>query len=292
MNLSELGVLIDTHSGHRRFLKPCLLSLKELRASQYVCAYNTILDAAFKYTISEIMPAYDVMCLADKWMIAEFGQRVNAWLWLQKFGLSLLTKGGKDVSPPKYIFSIEGDCIITKPKGIHDLQNLMIAENTDIICSEYTKGQSAGAVSYFAKSEVAIAIVDFMVDEAYKPTFEDGTYYGNIEGRFGKAIAKLGFKCSEVRNPTTSHFSYGDRGTWGDCLGFKHLHGMEKWRLGCHHAPLLKECYDTRYLNAAELNALEYYWSTNDTNKLIEIGYWTNTTQELLDQGIKYKEMP
>jgi hypothetical protein len=292
MNTGELGVIIDTHSGHRRFLKPCLVSARGLRAIQYVCAYNTILNDALKYATQDVMPLYDVMALADMWMIAEFGQRVNSWLWLQKYALALLAKGGKDVARPKYVFSIEGDCIITNPKGIHDLENKMVAENTDIICSEWQNQCYAGAVSYFAKLDAIIPIIDLMVQEAYKAADETGENYGNIEGRFGKAIKKLGIKCSDLNNPLNSHFSYGYRGTWGDCLGFKHLHGMEKWRMGCHHAPMPREWYDTRYLGPAELAALEYFWTTNDTSKLQEMGYWQETTPELLEQGIKYKEAP
>jgi hypothetical protein len=291
MDFADLGVLINTHSGHRQFLKPSLLSCRQMRPAQLVVAYNTIIDSAYNYPLDEVMPAYDTFALADMWLITEFGQRVNSWLWLQQFGLRLLSKGGKDTPPPKYVFSMEGDCIITKSKGIHLIENGLVADATDIICCELRDdGNHAGAVSYFAKMDAIMPVIDLMVRDAYKRDDEQGKAYGNIESRFGRAIKQCGLKCSFVHNPEHEQFSYGYRGTWGDHLGFKHLHGMEKWRMSVHHRPLPREYYDTRYLRGSDLAALEYFWQTNDVSKLQEMGYWSEATPEQIEMGLKYAE--
>lgn len=290
MNISELGVLVETYTGHRRFLKPCLLSVRELRAPHIVCSYCHDLDSSKRLSITDVFPHYDVLQLADSAVLADFGQRVNGWLWLQKSGLALIERGGKDIPRPKYVFAIEGDCIITRPKGIHELQNVLDAEGTDLICSEYIPGQAAGAVSYLAKLDAIIPIIDLMIKDAYVSHAPDGSAYGNIEGRFAKAIQQLGFKCSKVNNPVHSQFSYGYRGTWGDCLGFKHLHGMEKWRQSVHHKPLPREWYDTRYLSHGELEILQKFWDTGSTDHFIEKGYWSPVSEERIAMGIQFRE--
>jgi hypothetical protein len=291
MNLAELGILVETHSGHMRFLKPVLEHVKKLKPAVLVCAYNTVLDSTKNYSMKDVMPPYDVMAIPDMWMISDFGQRVNAWLWLEKFGLALLAKGFKDTPPPKYVFNLEGDCIITNYKAIHDLENHLISEDADIVCAEYMPGEYAGAVSYFANLEKVIPVIDYMVQEAYKPLFEDGSSYGNAEGRFGKSIKKFNLKVASVRNPEHSQFSFGDRGTWGQILGFRHLHGMEKWRQSHHHPPLPREWYDTRFLGN-EITVLEEYWRNGDTKILETSGYWPIVSQEVLEEGKKYLETP
>lgn len=113
-----------------------------------------------------------------------------------------------------------------------------------------------------------------MKENAFKPRTPDGEAFGNCEGRLGKSVSMQGIKCASVKNPENGQFSFGDRGTWGDVLGFYHLHGAEKWRAAHHYEPFSERCYDKRGLRPSELKALEYFWHTGKTDKLIEMGYW------------------
>ena len=286
----KLAVHINTHSGHRRFLKPCLECCKKLDPTIIVCSYNTTFNISLKHTTNRVMPEYDTMCLADRWIIGDYGANVSSWLWLHKYGIATIVQGTKQNEIPDYVFGFQGDCFMLNPEGVFTLISMMEKENADIICAEHKPPNYASVISYLATTSAIAAIIDLMVATAYDARNPEGVAYGNMEGRMGKAIANLDLKCIPVRNPSTAHFSFGDRGTWGDILGFYHSHGTEKWRIGNHHKPLPKYFYDTRYVYGRELGCLNYYWETGDIYKLESMGNWRPATDESIQNGKIYAD--
>jgi len=271
METSELGVAIIAHTGHRRFIKPCLESCREMNPAKIIVAYDCRFTAKEDTPMESILPTYDVFRLADGWAIGDIGPRVNSWLWLTQNAISLLKNSGV-----KYILSINGDCVLENPQGIHDIYKRMCDQGASVISCELRGEGFAGTTSYFATIDSAVKIADHLVKNAFEARTPEGKGFGNPEGRMGKAISLQGLKCAEVKNPEHAQFSYGDRGTWGEVLGFQHLHGAEKWRKGNNKTPFPKEHYDLRYLRGNELIALGYFWETGKTDKLIEHGYWKN----------------
>jgi hypothetical protein len=305
MDTKKLAIHINTHSGHRRFIKPCLESVRKMDPLMIVCSYNTLFYDDQNHPVDLVLPEYDTLCLADRWIIGDYGPRVNAWIWLHKYGLAVLNNGlrptRKDdilmrpeecdyVRKPDYIFGMEGDCVVDNPDGIHTIFDMMESQKADIICAEFVYPNYASATSYLGKKDVVNKVVDHILLHAYEAHTSSGEAFGNMEGRMGKAICLQGFKCAEVKNPESSHFSFGYRGTWGDVLGFRHLHGTEKWRLGYHHKPLPRKYYDLRYMWGSELAALEGFWSTGSTDSLYTYGYWQPISKEFEDIGNRYKE--
>jgi len=269
MDTTKLGVMILTHSGHRRFLKPCLESCKKMDPKEIVVSYDMRFTGNKDLQLEKVLPTYDVLILANHWYIADIGPRVGSWLWLAQKGATLLENCGV-----KYIFSINGDCVVDKPGGIHDLYSLMREQDADIVSCENRGPDFAGTTSWFAKIDTATGIVDHLVKNAYEAKTTEGKAFGNAEGRMGKAISMQWYKCASIRNPENAQFSYGDRGTFGDILGFWHLHGAEKWRKSNHEKPFPKKYYDLRYVGGNERNGLEYFWETGETDELIKLGYW------------------
>jgi hypothetical protein len=305
MDTSKLAIFINTHSGHRRFLKPCLESVKKMNPLMIVCSYNTDFNKNIDRTFCDISPEYNTFCLADRWIIGDYGQRVNSWVWLHKYGLAVLNKGLRpteigqiEMRPeecyhtriPEYVFGLEGDCVVDNPDGIHTIFSMMEDQQADIICAEFTYPSYASATSYLAKRETIDKVLDHIIKYAYEAYTPSGEAFGNMEGRMGKSICLQNIKCVEVKNPENSHFSFGYRGTWGDILGFRHLHGTEKWRAGYHHKPLPRKYYDTRYVWGRELQALEEFWETGDVSCLLRMGYWLPISPELEEIGKKYSE--
>ena len=269
MDTTKLGIMILTHQGHRRFLKPCLESCRKMSPKEIVVAYDMRFTGSPNLQLERTLPAYDTLILADHWYIADIGPRVGSWLQLAQNGVTLLKNRNVE-----YVFSINGDCVVEKPEGIHDLYNLMENECADVIACENRGADFVGTTSWFAKIDIAVAIGNHLVKHAYESRTIEGRAFGNAEGRLGKAISMQGFKCASVRNPENAQLSYGDRGTFGDILGFRHLHGSEKWRKSNHEEPFSKEYYDLRYVGGNERNGLEHFWSTGKTDKLVELGYW------------------
>lgn len=263
--IPNLGTITTTHTGHLRFIKTSLSSLKPLAPKLMVCSYNTNGGFGAWPELFQVLPANDVMALADIWTTRSDQTHIGAWAWLHLAGISILADMEID-----YIFALEGDCVITKPEGLAILFDRLIAEKGDIISAERLGPGHAGVVSYLAKAEAIHAIIKEHISTRNDPALSGA----GPEGRFGAAILKLGLKCLDVKNPETAHFSYGYKGTWGDVLGMMHLHGAEKWRLGHWHKPLPERFYDKRYLPAGELAALERYWKTGETDHLVAAAYW------------------
>lgn len=278
MDTRELGIIVAAHMGQKRFMKACFESCREMDPAIIVCAAEVNLSSNRQENLGEILPPYDVVALADLWFFSQFYGTVGSWAWDQKYGLALLSNNG--VTDPledprvmcneriiKYIFSIEGDCVVTNPKGIHKIYDMLIDENADIISAEYRGENYAGALSYFAKMDVALKVNSHILNNR-------GKSFGNTEGRFGKAISEQNFKCIPVKNPDNDQFSFGQRGTWGEILGFRHLHGEEKYRMGHHVNPIEEKFYDKRFLRPLEKDVLEEFWKTGKTDHLLGMGYW------------------
>lgn len=275
--IPNLGTITTTHVGHKRFLKASLSCLEVLNSKVKVCSYNTNNGYLGWPTLTPILPDNDVMEMADRWIFSSDNTHIGSWGWLHLAGIAILANFETD-----YIFSLEGDCVMTKPEGVEILYERLLKEDGDIICAERQGPTHAGVVSYLAKTGVALAAIKELMTQRNNISLGGS----GPEGRFGAAINKLGIKCLDVKNPDTAHFSYGYRGTWGDILGFIHLHGTEKWRIGHHHKPLPEYLYDKRHLPPMELNALEKYWRTGDTSHLVTDGYWW-PENEKIDNGEK-----
>jgi len=265
----KVGIAIITHTGHRRFLKPCLESCKKIEPKAIVVAYDCRFGGNPKSPMEANMPTYDTFTMADRWIVGDVGPRVNSWLWLTQYATTMIKQLGCD-----YVLSLNGDCIFTRPEGVDELYDMMVGQDASVIACELRDEGFAGTTSYFAETETAVAIGNHLVENAFIAKTPEGKGFGNPEGRMGKAISLQGFKCATVRNPEHAQFSYGDRGTWGDVMGFYHLHGAEKYRKGAKELPFPREYYDMRYVNGAEKEALEYYWDTGKTDNFIEKGYW------------------
>ena len=162
MDTKKLGVLVVTTTGQRRFLKACIESCRKMNPAVVVCALEVELDSGLNSQPNLILPAYDVLCLADMWYFGKFYNTVGSWPWVARHGLGMLSRyrnhkiriDGEIVIQEKeyfeseidYIFSIEGDCIIEKPEGIHEIFDMLIENDADTINAEYKGDSYAGAL--------------------------------------------------------------------------------------------------------------------------------------------------
>jgi hypothetical protein len=279
----ELGIMINSHSGHGRFWKASLSSAKKMDPLFFVFSYNTRFVPDVDQSINVVMPKYNVLNIPDAILVQDLQPNWSAWLWLQQYGLSALLRGPQEFveTPvtvvPKYVFGMNGDCVVDRPEGINTIWEIMEDQNADIVPCGWIgeDNEWANTLSYFSKSKTIMDVINWMCEICFK----EGYYIHTVgtEGLFRKGMAECGYKIGKIVNGVCpDHLSFGHRGTWGDILGFRHLHGTEKWRMGNHHKPLPKYYYDPDYFRGEETRALLPYWETGSTDHFIEVGYWTD----------------
>ena len=268
LDRSKLAVLIQTHAGHRRFLKAALESCRKMNPAIIVCSYNTNVPFKDDANNFNILPASNVLALADKWVFQTCHSNVGAWYPLQAAGLSVI-----DAFDYEWVFSSQGDCVSFRPEGIDEIYAMLEEQNADVIAaSNKGDGNFIGAISYLARTKMALGSIKLGLSDKYKG---DRSVEGKgCEVRFGKGFTDLGAIKATIENPENIHFAYEPRGTWGDVLGFVHAHGTEKWRKVHHHEPLPKWVYDDRYLRPNEIVDLNKYWETGETGHFLTSGYW------------------
>ena len=121
MDTSKLGVLVVTHRGRVKWLQACVDTCREMNPNFVVCCMEARLDAK-RRSMEELMPDYDILKSFDAWFISEFYHTVASWRFLQMYGLHLL----KATEGIEYVFSINGDCVLERPEGIHDLYEMLV----------------------------------------------------------------------------------------------------------------------------------------------------------------------
>jgi hypothetical protein len=113
------------------------------------------------------------------------------------------------------------------------------ASDADIMaCSSKgakNKGYWIGTKSFFAKKESLSKILDWIGNTMMPLSHK----WGNMENRFGRAVAELNLvELRAPKQPNDHQFAYKyddegnciGRGTWGEMLGFRHLAGERKIR--------------------------------------------------------------
>lgn len=271
--MKDLAILVCTHSGHRRFLKFCLEQLKKIDARMIIAGYDYPYDQTPPFEHDRVLPSPDVMKMADMWFFSEIvnsgGGVGPGWMKQQLYGMELVKKTGAE-----YVLSINGDCAIVKPDGVVELIGMMIDGDGDLISSHYKINKESGrlfigTMCYIAKTEIAAKISAGMWNLARANPHKDIP-----ESLIGQMIEKEKIKCVPVENQESVHFSYGTKGTFFKYVELRHLHGTEKWRKGSHHKPLPKYMYDIRHMPLGQLNALNTFWNTGKTDRLLELKYW------------------
>ena len=107
-------------------------------------------------------------------------------------------------------------------------------------------------------------LIPFEVYEKYTQDF------GNTEGRFGRAIKDLGFKCkSSNPKPTSEMLFFNDKnGEWGELLGFRHCHSELNYAYKYKGTPPPLKYLDERFMGGNDLKFIKLYEQTKDVSVL------------------------
>jgi len=257
----EIAIIIPTHFYQRIWLKKCLESCQKTGYFTLVCYDNPFHN--INQQVQDRMPSATTIMLADSFIM-----KPKTWSsgvgvphsWNMFFGANFLQSLGF-----KYIFNLNGDCIMEKPEGLEEIIK-MLGDNDAISC-EFEEGRYFGTMSYLIKLEPAVR----MWNENFARIFQYN--FGNAEARMGIFAKKLELKVVPVENPEDHHFKPpGVKGTWRHILGFRHLHAEHKHRKKFKMEPLEEKYFEVgknyEFLNQHEINTLVKYWETNDKSYL------------------------
>lgn len=268
----KVGILLTSHPGNRCYLKSCIDSHKKL-GYWIVLAYDNYLHPEVKdMNYNNYLPPKDVMDNVDTFLMPHYqtwGGVLYPYFWLLKFGVSLM----QDF---EYIYCANGDMVLEKPEGFDEL--LKRFEGYDIWGTGpdvfEPNRQIFNTAGFICKTTVFKQIMQHF--EKYLIPFETYEKYtqefGNTEGRFGRAIKDLGFKCKFSNpNPTSEQLYFnGQSGEWGELLGFRHIHAELNYAYRHKGIPPHSKYLDERYASGHDLKYLKLYEQTGDANVLKE----------------------
>lgn len=257
----DTAIIIPTHAYQSVWLRACLQSCKETGLYTMVAFDNPFHNENIQ--LHTKLPTTKTFMMADLFIMKQktWGSGVGIpHAWNMFYGLNFLKSLGF-----KYVFSINGDCIMERPEGLAEIREML--DNDDIIACEWKKERSyCGTMSWLSKIDLVLEIWNKYMDELYCSR-------GNAEARMGKAIIETNAKVTSVENPEDAHFKPpGIKGTWREILGFRHLHAEHKIRRQQKMEPISKEYFEHgpnfTFLNGHEQKTLLKYFQTGDRDYL------------------------
>jgi hypothetical protein len=265
----KLSVIIPTHPGHRRFIKPCVEHCRALGAEDITILYDNKLKlSAAVPSVVNYLPADDVCQMVDSVLLNKrdlpYGGVGVPWYFEHRDAYGLMYSRKAEL-----VLSINGDCAITNVKGFKEFVKNFIEGGYDIAPTNYHP-DNFGTMGFLATGDGYVRLMTRLIDVL----FDSQT---NAETRVAQSVKALGLKAMDTGWPTDRSFSKSDNlheGIWGKDLGFIHMHGTEKYRIGNKIVPLGPEFYDTRYLRPNEVAALTAYWKDKDVKHLYKHNYW------------------
>jgi len=259
----EVGIIVPSHFYQAVWLGACLRSCQATGYFTLLAYDNPFFDK--KQQVQLRMPSAQTIMEADEIVIKHksWGSGVGIpHSWNMYYGLHMMQSLGF-----KYVYNINGDCIMEKPEGVDKLLNMLKEKDADIISCEYHPGRYLGTMAWVCKMDVAVKMWDMNLERMYQFN------YGNAEARMGLFAKNLGLKVISVENPEDHHFKPpGVKGTFRKILGLRHLHAEHKVRKMLKMKPVDQKYFeigkDNIYLNTHEQNTLIPYWKTGDKSHL------------------------
>jgi len=256
-------IIVPTHFYHSVWLRACLESLKPL-GYYTICLYDNPFFEQ-NHTPTSRMPSTQTFMLMDQMIMKPktwFSGVAAPHYWNMYLGMKMVHALGF-----KWVFSINGDCILEKPENFYMLQDMIKNKDADGISCEHHSGSYFGTLAYLIKVEPAVT----MWENIFKRIFEYNS--GNAEGRMGILAKKLNLNIVPVENPEDHHFKPpGVLGTFRKTIGLRHLHAEHKVRKALKIEPVEEKYFEkgpgNQFLNHHERLTLAKYWETKDKSYL------------------------
>jgi hypothetical protein len=262
-------IVIPTHFYQSVWLRACIESLKPL-GYYIICLYDNPFFEK-NHTPTSRMPSTQTFMLMDQMIM-----KPKTWCsgvsaphyWHMYLGMKMVHALGF-----KWVFSLNGDCILEKPENFYMLQDMIKDKDADAIACEHNPGIYFGTLAYLMKVEPALK----MWEKIFEMVFRYNA--GNAESRMGYMSKELNLNIVPVENPEDHHFKPpGVLGTFRKTIGLRHLHAEHKVRRSLKLEPIEEKYFEkglgNQFLNHHERATLDKYWETKD-KKYLE-AWWGN----------------
>lgn len=268
---SNMAIIVTSFDGHMMFLKNTLLGY--ISSGKYVIAsfdrhHTTIPEDVFK--------------IPHSWTFkhkTHGAEKRNGWLWDIVYGAGIINL----FENFEYVFTVNGDCIWDKPKGVEDIikllgeNDIMSSSSNGIIhtCSVIWKRKAfLSFVSYIRKQ------LDKNIPASYSPeVLLRDWYYKENYYTFTLKPPPLQAKYPQGHQHAGAidHYSsYHQDSTWKQLLGYRNLGGEHKWSCLEHLEPVPMRYFDLRgvgeFLSKHEKDTLLNFYLTQDRRWLYM--YW------------------
>lgn len=271
----EVGILLTSHPGNRPFLKASLESFSKL-GYFLLLGYDNYWNPKQKnISYEQCLPKRDVFDLCDSFFITPYQE----WGGVMLPYFFQLYQGVMTLGNFPYILSSNGDCIIEKPKGFHELFDMFKKSDADIFPCGWEQNNERPLLNttcFIAKTKAIQKIMvhfrdNFVPIDIYEKKVD---IMGNTESRFHIATKELGLKVlkPEINPVNTQVASPG--GTWYDILGFRHIHGEFNNAHRRKKIPPEPKYLDDRYMTAKIRLIQEYYKEKNEVKKQNILKRW------------------
>lgn len=255
---NDLCVIIPSHRHQRPWLKACLEGVNKLGYFSILAYDNPYKPNLVKMPTDQIIPPNDIMAMVDYISIKPktFHSGVTIpHMWNMLFAVNQAYVLGYD-----YIFCINGDFIMEKPKNFGKLRELM--GDADIYPLAWNpKKPSCGTAAFIAKTEPQVLFWREFANTLMKPK-------GNAEARMGRYYVENGLKVHHDNPGPLAHQMPQEKSTWYKTIGLRHLHAEHKKRRWEQKDPVEEKYFDKRYFKPGEGPTLGKYWKTGEKKYL------------------------
>jgi hypothetical protein len=253
----DVMILIIGHPAGRPYLTGTVETHKKL-GYWITLAYDNFIHHTNGTNYDDLMPPKDVMEKVDSFMMGHYsywGGVSYPFMWLLRIAAGFALNF-------KYVYVINGDCIIEKPEGFPKM--LEELGDYDLLSSGPTLEREIGTAGILCKSEAFFKIAKHMVDhvvpfEEYEKSTQD---FGNTEGRLAVACRDLGIKVKSVEPGYNEQLHIPGTGFWYNTIGFRHIHGELNYAHRYHGNPPPPEYFDARYISGNDLVAMKKFAET------------------------------
>lgn len=253
----NLAIIVGTHSGHAPWLRACLEACQKTGYFVLLAYDNPFWKAK---DMARILPAPSTLALADAIVFKHRSYLHSvgvAHFWNNIYGLSLIKALGF-----KYIYALNGDCVMEKPENLDQLINML--GNGDIFPNQYEpERRYIGTMGYVSKTDIMLELFHIHRRELHM-------YSRTTEGRLWYYVKENNLKVVPPKENHVHNYRLCGTGTWYETVGFRHIHAEHKVTRRDKLPPPEQKFYDLPdpYYSGGEWALLKQYWKTKSQEDL------------------------